>query len=103
MCCIDRLSWQPIADIQARAYLPPCLPELASCRRVVKLLYQNRRASDPLRIGRITSLEIERRGAAGGAAMGVPVGPFSYSLSIIAFGAGYLALGLRMRKNLNKL
>ncbi|MGC2519758.1 MAG: MFS transporter [Burkholderiales bacterium] len=41
--------------------------------------------------------------AAGVAAMGMLVGPFGYSPSIIAFGAGYLALGLWMERNLDRL
>ena len=41
--------------------------------------------------------------AAGVAAMGLFVGLFDYRLPIIAFGVGYLVLGLWMRKNLNKL
>jgi hypothetical protein len=35
--------------------------------------------------------------------MGVLVGQFGYSPSIIAFGVDYLALELWMRRNLNKL
>ncbi|MGB7541834.1 MAG: MFS transporter [Burkholderiales bacterium] len=41
--------------------------------------------------------------AAGVASMGMLVGPFGYSPSIIAFGAGYLALGLWMERNLDRL
>ena len=41
--------------------------------------------------------------AAGVAGMGLAVGAFDYALPIIAFGAGYLALGVWMRKNLNRL
>jgi predicted MFS family arabinose efflux permease len=41
--------------------------------------------------------------AAGVAAMGLFVGLFDYRLPIIAFGVGYLVLGLWMRKNLDKL
>jgi len=41
--------------------------------------------------------------AAGAAAMGLAVGLFDYRPSIIAFGAGYLVLGLWMRRNLGKL
>jgi len=41
--------------------------------------------------------------AAGVAAMGLAVSLFDYRPSIIAFGAGYLVLGLWMRRNLGKL
>lgn len=41
--------------------------------------------------------------SAGVATMGLLVGLFDYRLPIAAFGVGYLALGLWMRKNLNKL
>jgi YNFM family putative membrane transporter len=41
--------------------------------------------------------------AAGVAAMGLAVGFFDYTPAIIAFGAGYLALGLWLRSNLGKL
>jgi predicted MFS family arabinose efflux permease len=41
--------------------------------------------------------------ALGVAAMGLAVGIADYGLSIVAFGAGYLALGLWMRRNLQKL
>ena len=35
--------------------------------------------------------------------MGLAIGLFDYRPAIIAFGAGYLALGLWMRRNLDKL
>jgi predicted MFS family arabinose efflux permease len=41
--------------------------------------------------------------AAGVAAMGLAVSLFDYRPAIIAFGAGYLVLGLWMRRNLDKL
>jgi len=41
--------------------------------------------------------------ATGVAAMGACVGLFDYAPSIIAFGAGYLALGVWLRRNLDKL
>lgn len=41
--------------------------------------------------------------AIGTAAMGLAVGLAGYAPAIIAFGAGYFALGLWMRRNLNKL
>ena len=41
--------------------------------------------------------------AVGAAAMGLAIGLFDYRPAIIAFGAGYLALGLWMRRNLDKL
>jgi YNFM family putative membrane transporter len=41
--------------------------------------------------------------AAGAAGMGFCVGQFDYAPSIIAFGAGYLALGVWLRRNLEKL
>jgi predicted MFS family arabinose efflux permease len=41
--------------------------------------------------------------AAGVAAMGLAVSRFDYQAPIIAFGAGYLALGVWMRRNLARL
>jgi predicted MFS family arabinose efflux permease len=41
--------------------------------------------------------------AAGAAGMGFCVGMFDYAPSIVAFGAGYLALGLWLRRTLEKL
>ena len=41
--------------------------------------------------------------AAGAAGMGFSVGLFDYSPSIVAFGVGYLVLGLWLKRNLDKL
>ncbi len=41
--------------------------------------------------------------AAGAAAMGVAVGGLGYRPAIVAFGAGYLVLGVWMRRNLHRL
>jgi MFS transporter, DHA1 family, inner membrane transport protein len=41
--------------------------------------------------------------AAGAAGMGFSVGVMDYAPSIVAFGAGYLVLGVWLRRNLDKL